>query len=950
MLVGSAGALVSSSAVARWHRRGSVAWAQSGEAGVPLAVAAGLVPEGGKHVSEDVVGLTHSFEVRVKAPLGLQLVESASGGVSVAAVESGLGADRAGCRRGDRVVATSATVGDAMWPKATLAGVESALRSRLRLARWSGEPGTVRLRLERSFAGSEAAMSLLRRAEAVEETWEVELRKPLGLTLQVREGKVTVSGVRKGGSAYDDGRLRRGDVVAAVSGGWGRGGMVECSSVEDVIKAAAQRETVRLRMERTVRVGAFAPVQQERSSVGEDDTTMAAGLARAAERRVALDVGKTIVAYRNLTANRLPATATATLLVERSCALCRTYAQVAKRLPEGDIGRSLAIASLDALLKAVACVPPTAKLVAEAATAYTTVGRPDLAVDIYERTPVEATNRLATAAVSAYRRLGMTESAFDVVASQPEESEVVRAPDAQLCNALLTASARAPRSLRDDGRTERFFAAMRRPNGVHEFFFSLRAAASDMVFFEADAAKNNNDDGAVLANPVSYNIMVDFYARRKLPELAAETVRQMRAVGVIPGRVALTALIKAYAEARRPDEARAAFDALADHLEERGRVKRAELARYPPDEAERRLATIDKSSSPDVEAWNTLVRSYGLVARWREASAVVRDMKAAGVAPNLLTYTNIATAALRAGQYKVALAWLDELDEVYQSALEARERGAAKRRLRLRPNVVAYTMKILAHAKLGDLAGAAHALRRMRDCRVAPNARTFAALLEACVTADQPHAGLALADEMRRVEGVEEDVVIRTLLLKCYFLAGDAAKATALLEDMERAPDRRDRPNLVTYNAALAGFADLGHRDAALEMLRVALKRYTPNKHTWAALVDAKRRARDADFLYDAITAIADANKALALPVYEAWLVVAARYQATDMCDKLARRRAAGDLPLLFASPDDDGRLSRLERAARGYQASGYSDLVGTPSEEDVAADFAALRDYYSPS
>ena len=59
--------------------------------------------------------------------------------------ESG-GAHAAGCRAGDRVVATSATLGDAMWPKSSIAGVVSAVRSRLQLGNQK-----VSLRIERSL-------------------------------------------------------------------------------------------------------------------------------------------------------------------------------------------------------------------------------------------------------------------------------------------------------------------------------------------------------------------------------------------------------------------------------------------------------------------------------------------------------------------------------------------------------------------------------------------------------------------------------------------------------------------------------------------------------------------------------------------------------------------------------------------------------------------------------
>ncbi|KAJ8599599.1 hypothetical protein CTAYLR_004658 [Chrysophaeum taylorii] len=880
----------------------------------PLVVTAGLVPEGAAHASEDLVAKTHQFDVTVEAPLGIKLRETSEGSrsvVVVSGVSAGGGAAAAGCRVGDRVVATSATIGDAMWPKTTLAGIESALRSRLRLATLAGATtinGTrarkpsVRLRLERSFDEDETAMSVILERESVVENWDVALSKPLGLTLKETSGGLIVTGVRKGGSAYDDGRIREGDRIRAVSRGWGGDRMVDCDSVEAVVKAASSQQEVTLRLERLVAVGTFrpSPEEEKKDSESESSSESAASLVRAAaERRVAADVGRAVLAYRELAKSNVPGRATASLLLERCCALCRSYASVAKVVPDGEYGQAFAVASLDALVAALQGVPLSAKLLTNALASYSSIGRPDKAIELYERAvegrgPTEAARlvncQLATAAITAYGRLGQTEAAFDVIARRPSSATIVRAPDSTLCNALLAVAVKA-----GDGRAERLFAATRRPGGVDEFFYGLRTAASDIAFFEKD--DDDDDDApettaAALADAVTYNIMVNYHARAKRPAEAERVVSEMREAGLTPGRVAYTTLVKAYAEARMPDEARHAFDALAD--------------------------VLGQDRAPDVAAWNTLVRSYGVAMRWRDALAVVDRMRDRRVEPNLLTYTNLATAAMRANQPRVALDALRQLDDAYDAVgrdTNGTAYGLERKRSLLRPNVVSFTIEILANAKLGDLQGAIDALRRMRDCRVRPNARTYAALLEACLAANKPRAGQALADDMRRVPGVE-DVVTRTLLLKCHLRARDASLATALLDEMESSTRLRDRPNLVTYNAAIDGFFRLGLYDKALDALRAAARRFTPNKATWAALA----RADDPEFLYSALSALADAKKHVALLVYDAFLAARASPEA---CERLARRREAGDLVILYgnANPrDEDTRLRRLERTLRGHR------------------------------
>ena len=87
-------------------------------------------------MSEDLVKKSHRFDVSLSEPLGLTLGEAAADDgrgtvVYVKGVDAAGAAHAAGCREGDRVVATSATLGDAMWPKSSIAGVVSAVRSRL---------------------------------------------------------------------------------------------------------------------------------------------------------------------------------------------------------------------------------------------------------------------------------------------------------------------------------------------------------------------------------------------------------------------------------------------------------------------------------------------------------------------------------------------------------------------------------------------------------------------------------------------------------------------------------------------------------------------------------------------------------------------------------------------------------------------------------------------------
>ena len=81
------------------------------------------------------------YEVVLARPVGMQLMERPGSGVTVSMVYEAGNAANEGVRVGDVVLATSASIGPQMWEKSTVAGVESAIRTRV--------DGKVRLRLRR---------------------------------------------------------------------------------------------------------------------------------------------------------------------------------------------------------------------------------------------------------------------------------------------------------------------------------------------------------------------------------------------------------------------------------------------------------------------------------------------------------------------------------------------------------------------------------------------------------------------------------------------------------------------------------------------------------------------------------------------------------------------------------------------------------------------------------
>ena len=93
-------------------------------------------------------------------------------GVVVSRVMRGSLAWNSGIRAGDRVIATSATIGDKMWPKSTLDGIRSAISSRKVMS------STVKFQLQRSCVDLE-----LHETEIVQE-FELSVSRPMGIHIE----------------------------------------------------------------------------------------------------------------------------------------------------------------------------------------------------------------------------------------------------------------------------------------------------------------------------------------------------------------------------------------------------------------------------------------------------------------------------------------------------------------------------------------------------------------------------------------------------------------------------------------------------------------------------------------------------------------------------------------------------------------------------------------------
>eukprot|EP00611_Tribonema_gayanum_P024886 TRINITY_DN556_c0_g2_i1.p1 TRINITY_DN556_c0_g2~~TRINITY_DN556_c0_g2_i1.p1 ORF type:complete len:704 (-),score=189.39 TRINITY_DN556_c0_g2_i1:800-2746(-) len=487
---------------------------------------------------------SYTYKVSVRKPLGLELMESEGKGVLISNVWAGSNAEKAGVMKGDRVVATSATLGGAMWEKNTIDGVISAITSRLILS------DEVVIQLERYLDGHKTA-SVPPKQEAAESLAQPEHEEP------------TLAQLLEAVAAPMAGEMTLGSV----------GG--HYVTAEEAYNAV--------------------PVVQQPATQAQ--VAKAAALASAAP----LDQ--------------------------------RARQAVTMLLRFGEMG------SLEGFPQVWAAVrrtgPRQPQVYHAAMQAMLKLGSPDGAVALFkemQETGLAPGLAAYTTLIKAHGRARDTglKDAFDAIRGARAAGYT---PDIVAYNALLGTCAR---------RKE------------------LQAA--EQLFW------GEMQGQSTVADAISWNTLLNAYARAGDVDKAEALLEKMEAQGVSADRVTYTTLMKSLVADGRVDEAarllRSMEQQQADILDD-GDIVEAELV------------------GPDVRAYNTLIEGRLKLRNCCGALSVLDEMKRAGVAPDLMTHSLLMDGLIRAGMPRQAM-----------------DTFASMRAAGIAPNLHVYTTAIAAAAAL----------------------------------------------------------------------------------------------------------------------------------------------------------------------------------------------------------------------------------------------------------
>mmetsp|Transcript_28012 Transcript_28012/g.51003 ORF Transcript_28012/g.51003 Transcript_28012/m.51003 type:complete len:1110 (-) Transcript_28012:431-3760(-) len=731
-------------------------------------------------------------------------------GVIVSSVVRGGIAWNAGVRAGDTLVATSATMGDKLWPKKTLEGVRSALSSR--------QIASSEMTLEFRRLGAQTTQ--ISQSQVVE-TFELSLMRPIGIKIKNNEdGYVEITGFNQDASPFVRSDLRVGDRVVAVESALG-GRMWPVSSMDGVTSACTSRlggQPMRLKFERVVEVGEYntntdaKKMNSQTSSSAQD--TISPSLAGAVDGSRELQAGVFKASPKAAVAPTIPFKGSQThqLLLKRCRDVLRRYGDNSQGAAGPTFKDKYAVPAMvaDRVLESIADASATldSKTLTMVMNAYLSCRKPEEAIRAFEvatgmnangsaqphtvtiegkKTPgsrivpdVHALSLFTgTALLRAHAILGNIHSASRVLAAMEGRQ---------------AASIQGIESIAWPGTGKQFLADTRCYN------IALAAAVKKsgpeglrmaIDLFESIAEPGMGRSGKPEKSLVSYNTLIGAFAKAGRSQDAFTIFYDMKQARIMPDKFTYTTLIKACVE--------------------NGDVRELMI--------DMRQARIE----PDIVTYNTVIKSFCDRYKWYEALKLVTEMETSGVSPDSMTYSLLMNGLLKAGRPGPCLT-------LFESA------AADERTTAVTESVELYTTAITAAATLGDHERALDLVSRMGIRGIKPNIKTLTVFMGGCISAGKTDFAIQMYRKIRTPDGYAMKLGIRA-----FSEAGDFESAASLLaEQRDGYSQMSGKDVMASYNYVIKAALQQGKYDVARNELTELLESgYIPSKISFLAILEA---------------------------------------------------------------------------------------------------------------
>lgn len=520
-------------------------------------------------------------------------VDASFSGLVVMAVDPDGQAYEEGVRPGDLLVASSATLGDKMWPKTTLEGLLSSVSSRKVVSpvvSLQFQPKADRVRIDNRF--------------------ELELSKPLGIEIdEDDDGYVVVTGFNENASMLVRKGIQVGDRIIAVASSMGMSSW-PVSTVEGVISACITRfpnQKVTLQFER--------PIENLSWSISAEEPL----------------TKPTKIASLKVSPERSPEKEK--MLLERCRDLLRRYQTRDDFLGKRDIPTIVADKVTDVISSSSFSFD--AATLSMVMNAHNSCNKWEKTIELFE-------------GAVGLKADGSTQSATTKIKGK-KSGEAIPNPNAvnlYSASALLTAWVKKG----DLPTAKRVLAALDGSSGTevegksvavwpgvsssfvpdiacYNIVLSAVANSGDitemMNLFDGIGKTKMQIKNGVQKNVVTYNTVIAALSKANMSERALEIFNRMMRAGIKANKYTYTSLIKSCSNSLDMQE-------LLYEMKEKG-------------------------ISPDIVTYNSMIRTLCDRLQWYDAKEFVTDMEKAGIKPNSMTYGFLMSGLFKAGKYSACL-------------------------------------------------------------------------------------------------------------------------------------------------------------------------------------------------------------------------------------------------------------------------------------------------------
>ncbi|XP_057821823.2 putative pentatricopeptide repeat-containing protein At3g23330 [Cryptomeria japonica] len=255
---------------------------------------------------------------------------------------------------------------------------------------------------------------------------------------------------------------------------------------------------------------------------------------------------------------------------------------------------------------------------------------------------------------------------------------------------------------------------------------------------------------------------------------------------------------------------------------------------------------FDRMPQRDIVSWNALIAGYAQNGFVENALEIFKQMQLAAVKPDSTTFASILPMCAKMGALKQGM-------DIHRSVMEGgflsdiivgntlvdmyAKCGSVDKARKLfgrmqQRDIISWNAMIAGYAQNGFVEKALETFNQMQLAGVKPNSSTLASILPACAKMGALEQGIDIHQSIKD-RGILLDVVVATSLVDMYAKCGRIDKACELFEEM---PHR----NVVSWNAMIAGYAQNGFFEKALETFKqMQLAGLKPDPTTFASILPA---------------------------------------------------------------------------------------------------------------